>query len=242
MTKHQTFTLGIIPARGGSKGLPGKNLRMLGGKPLIAHTIEAASKAQCLDRVIVSTDDQAIADIAIQWGAEVPFMRPKYLAEDTTAMVPVLRHAVEEMERAEGKIINPVVLLQPTSPFRTSEDIENCVELFAHLNPDVVFSAQRSQVSPYYNLVECDEEMPWIKLCNEGENVLWRRQDAPSTWISHGSVIAYDRKALFTHDQHLWMPRKAIYEMPEERICDIDTERDLMWAEFLLSVKGTTVK
>jgi N-acylneuraminate cytidylyltransferase len=150
-------------------------------------------------------------------------------------MVPVLRHAVLEMEQLENRRVNPIVLLQPTSPFRTVEDIDACIELFFKLDPEVVFSAQRAIASPYYNLVERIEDTPWVRLCKESKEVLWRRQDAPAAWISHGAVIVYEREALFFYEQHLWMKRKAVFEMSEERIFDIDSERDLKWAEFLLT-------
>lgn len=228
------FILGVIPARGGSKGLIEKNIRPLMGKPVIAYTIEAAQKSKYLTYTVVSTDDSEISRIALEHGANVPFTRPSELAEDDSPMVPVLRHAVEIVEDQKDRTVDIVVLLQPTSPLRATEDIDACITRFLDLNPEVLFSALRSEANPYYNLVENRPNTPWIKLCKKPKKVLNYRQEAPPIWTSHGAVIVYDRKALFKYDHHLRMQETAIFEMPEERILDIDSERDLVLAEFLL--------
>src|SRR6476661_7928333 len=115
--------LGLIPARGGSKGIPGKNTRVLGGKPLLAYTALAAQKAEICSRLIISTDSEQIAEVAKQWKVEVPFLRPADLAEDATPMLPVILHAISEMEKA-GFIADAVLLLQPTAPFRRPQDLQ----------------------------------------------------------------------------------------------------------------------
>ena len=120
-------TLALIPARSGSKRLPGKNIKDLGAKPLIAHTIEAALQSTAVDCVVVSTDDEAIAAVAQHWGAEIPFMRPSELAKDTTPDRPVLQHALDWLENNEGLAFDLLVLLRPTTPFKTAELIDRCV-------------------------------------------------------------------------------------------------------------------
>jgi len=150
MIKGQTV-VGVILARGGSKGLPGKNLARLGGRPLIAHTILAARGARTLDRVILTTDSPEIAAVGRRYGAEVPFLRPARLARDTAHTPPVIEHAVRHLERREGYRVDIVVTLQPTSPFRHPEDIDRGVRMLAG-NPrlDSVISVKETAVPPYW--------------------------------------------------------------------------------------------
>jgi len=132
------YILGIIPARGGSKSVPKKNIRLLAGKPLIAYTIETAQKCKMLDRTVISTDDDEIADVAKKYGGDVPFMRPEELALDSSPMVPALQHAVSFIEKNENVRVGMVVLLDPTSPFRRIEDIEECIKKLERENVDSV--------------------------------------------------------------------------------------------------------
>lgn len=144
MKRKQTKTLSIIPARGGSKGLPRKNLRLLAGKPLVAYPIEAAKNCRLIDRVIVSTDDQEIAEIARQYGAEVPFLRPEELGGDLVTSEQVLNHALDWLEKNEGYIPDIVVYLQPTDVFRTQYMVDEVVKrMLADENLDTVFCAYR---------------------------------------------------------------------------------------------------
>lgn len=122
--------IAIIPARGGSKGLPGKNIKFLNGKPLIAYTIEAALKAKHVHRVIISTDDLEIADTAKKYGAEVPFMRPEYLATDDALAIDVYKYTLSRLSETEGTIITDFMVLQPTSPLRTATDIDKAITIF----------------------------------------------------------------------------------------------------------------
>ena len=123
--------LGIIPARGGSKGIPKKNIAQLSGKPLIAYTINAALKSKLLTKVIVSTDDKKIADIAKEYGCEVPFIRPESLSGDDVLTYPVLKHAIEFLQENNHEKYDAILLLQPTSPFRSSKDIDNAINLLS---------------------------------------------------------------------------------------------------------------
>ena len=132
--------IAIIPARGGSKGLPGKNIRPLNGKPLIAYAIEAALKAKNIDRVIISTDDEEIAKIAVEYGAELPFMRPEFLASDTAQAVDNYIYTIGRLEEESGEKIDAFVVLQPTSPLRIAEDVDGAVDLFLQKDADSVIS------------------------------------------------------------------------------------------------------
>ena len=127
--------LAIIPARGGSKGVPRKNIRELGGKPLIAYTIEAAIASSYIDKLIVSTDDKEILETSHKWGAEVPFLRPTELATDTAKAIEVVKHALLEMENLNNQEYPVVVYLEPPAPFKTTKDIDACIELFFEKNP-----------------------------------------------------------------------------------------------------------
>ena len=144
--------LGLIPARGGSKGVPGKNLRTVGGKPLIAWTVSAAHRAKTLDRVILSTDDAEIAEVARAYDCDVPFMRPAELATDDAAMLDVVRHAIRSLEET----YDYVVLLQPTSPLRTAGDIDAAVELCHGDQAATCVSVCEPEKSPFWNYYRCD--------------------------------------------------------------------------------------
>jgi N-acylneuraminate cytidylyltransferase len=231
---QESFILGVIPARGGSKGLPRKNIRPLAGRPLIAYTIEAAQKSRHLTYTVVSTEDAEIARVARDCGAEAPFVRPAELARDDTPIFPVLRHATQEVEAQKKVRADLVLLLQPTTPFRTGEDIDACIERFFELDAEVVMTAKASEASPYYNLIEMIPDTPWVRLCKPPEKVLNRRQEAPKAWTVHSGVYVYSREALYSYEHHLRMKRAAVYEMPDVRILDIDSEQDLMFAEWLM--------
>lgn len=230
----EPYILGVIPARGGSKGLPRKNIRLLGGKPLIAYVIEASRASTRLTRSVVSTEDDEIARVARSLGGDVPFKRPQVLALDETPIFPVLKHATEQVELEEGRRVDVILLLQPTTPFCEPADIDTCIDRFFDLQADVIMTAKQSEASPYYNLIEQDGDSPWIRLCDPPERVLHRRQEAPNSWTVHSGAYVYSREALYGYDHHLRMPRAGIVELPDERILDIDTEMDLQFAEFLM--------
>jgi len=223
--------IAIIPARGESKGIPRKNIRLLAGKPLIVHTIETALKCKLLYRVIVSTDDKKIADISKKHGAEVPFMRPKELALDSTPMEPVLQHAVSHIEQNEKSHIDIVVLLQPTSPFRKVSDIENCIKKLKNEKADSVVTVCEAEYNPYFVMmkIQNDNLVPFLKT----EKPITRRQDAPKVYRLNGAVYAVRRDVLMNENKLFTGNTRAVI-MPQERSIDLDSQLDFEFAEFLI--------
>ena len=224
--------LGVITARGGSKGIPGKNIKLLGGKPLIAYTIESAKKSKLITHLIVSTDDEKIADVCRQYGADVPFIRPKELAQDTTPHLPVMQHAIKFMEEKLGIVFDYAVILQPTSPFRTAEDIDGTIQKLIDTGADSAVS-----------LVEFDKSMHPMKAKKlEGDKVLSycleevegiRRQDIPIAYRRSGAVYAMKRDLLLK-DNRLYGDFVVGYIVPKERSIDIDEPIDWIRAEYML--------
>ena len=222
--------LGLVPARGGSKGVPGKNIRKVSGKPLIAYAIECGLKCPSIDHVIVSTDNKMIADIAEEFGAEVPFMRPSEIASDIAPMLPVMQHAIVNSEKFYGSMVDYLVLLDPTGPLRVVDDIENCIKLCRETGCDAVISGSTAHRNPYFNMVR--ENGGYVHLvCLSGESI-GRRQDAPLVYDLNTVVWVYTRNALI--DKKARIPEKTrLYLVPSERAIDIDTEFDFQILEFL---------
>ena len=228
--------LGVIPARGGSKGLPGKNLRELGGVPLIVHTIRAARGSALLSDFIVSTDDPAIAEVARAHGAGVPFLRPADLATAEVPVWPAVRHAAEQWERQAARRAEAVVMLQPTSPLRTAQDIDACIERFMELKAKMCVSVFIPRDSPYFNMVEMDaDSAPFVRPCSPRMLNTSRRQEAPRVYALNGAVYVIERAALDHLENQFRLERLAICEMPWERSVDIDSLEDFALAEWLLS-------
>lgn len=234
MTGRPTV-LGIIPARGGSKGLPNKNILPLAGKPLIAHTIAAALAARLLDKVIVSTDHEGIAEKARQYGADVPFIRPSELAQDDTAIYPVLAHAVRWLEQHEGYSPDYVMLLQPTSPLRNTEDIDSAVRLALEKDADGVVSLSSLKHHPYWTKgVSTDGRIvDFIPLDSPLEVSYNRRQDLPEAYALNGAIYLVRRPVLL-EKQTFYTDRTYAYIMPPERSIDVDSSWDLHIAELIL--------
>ena len=223
--------IAIIPARGGSKTIPRKNIKLLAGKPLIVYTIETALKSKLLDRVIVSTDDEEIAVISKKHGAEVPFIRPRELALDTTPMLPVLQHAVSYVERNGKSHVDIVVLLQPTSPFREVSDIKNCIEKLKNEKVDSVVTVCEAEHNPYFAMMKFqnDNLMPLLKT----EKPITRRQEAPKVYRLNGAVYAVRRNVLINENKIFTDNTKAVI-MSQERSIDLDRPIDFEFAEFLI--------
>lgn len=225
------IVLGVIPARGGSKGIPDKNLVPVAGKPLIGWTCEAARQSGSLTDVLVTTDDPRIADAARQHGVTRIITRPAPLAADDTPMLPVLRHAVEEFERS-GSRVDVVVLLQPTSPLRRARHIDAAVELLSGLDADCVVSV--TEVPHHFSpvsvmAVESGRLTPY----GNGSTAV-RRQDKPQLYARNGpAVLAISRAALFEHDSLYAGDCRPLVMAPEESI-DIDSAWDLELAGFAL--------
>ena len=226
--------LAVIPARGGSKGVSRKNIREIHGKPLIAYSLQSAMDAgDVLYKTIVSTDDPEIAAISKNWGGEVPFMRPEELSRDQTPMVPVIKHAIFEMEQRERVTFDCVLLLQPTAIFRTGEDIRKSVSLMKKGGCDSVISVvQVFSTHPILMKKIVDDELvPYCIIEKEGT----RRQDyQPPAYMRNGAIYLSKRVNIMDHDS-LWGKTIRPYVMPEERSLNIDSEFDLKMAEFILS-------
>lgn len=218
--------LGIIPARGGSKGVPGKNIRIIAGKPLIAWTIEEAKKSKYIDRLVVSTDDREIADIAKCFGGEVPFLRPETLARDDTPGVAPVIHALMEIPGYDY-----VVLLQPTSPLRSCFDVDGCIESCVFNNAPACVSVVQPDKSPYWSYELKDGFLsPLLKT----EMSAMRRQDLPSVVSLNGAVYIARTEWLLEMNTFISAETTA-FEMSKERSLDIDTELDFKVCELLLS-------
>ncbi len=223
--------LGIITARGGSKGIPGKNLKLLGGRPLLDFSIDAANDTP-LDRLILSTEDQKIADVARSLGCDVPFMRPAELARDETPHLPVIQHATRWLLEHENYQPDVVLILQPTSPLRSSADIAAALRMLELSGADSVVSV--SEVSAHAH------PMRMLRVDDQGNAVLFatgqpvrkrinRRQDLPKAWVMNGAVYACRTEVLFAAEPSLYGDRVVAYPMPAERSISIDTLED--WAE-----------
>ena len=222
--------LGVITARGGSKGISGKNIKMLGGKPLMAYTIEAAKKSKHITHLIVSTDDGHIARIARDYGADVPFMRPEELAQDTTAHVPVTQHALRFMEEKLGLTFDFAVILQPTSPFRTPEDIDATLEKLISSDADSAVSLVEVPSSEHpvkMKKLENGKVFPYCIPEIEGT----RRQDMPLAYKRSGAVYAMKRDILMKG--HLYGKYVVGHIVPRERSIDIDYPFDWIKAEYM---------
>lgn len=227
--------LGIIPARGGSKGLPGKNLMPLAGQSLVARAAAAARDSGVVDRVILTTDSAAIADEGRRAGIDVPFMRPAALAADDTPMLPVLRHVVETLE-ADGWIAEIIVLLQPTSPLRQPEHLRDAVTRLRQSGADSVVSVVEvpRHLSPDYVMRVVGEELkPFLP---EGERTT-RRQDARVAYVRDGTVYAFWRETLMRHDS-IYGSRCLPLIIPAEESVTIDVPADWAAAERLLQERA----
>lgn len=226
---HRMNILGVITARGGSKGIPQKNIKPLAGKPLIAWTIEAAKKSALITHLIVSTDDFDIASIAETYGIDVPFMRPKELAQDETPHLPVMQHAVREMETREKIIFDYVVILQPTSPFRRPEYIDETLKVLVNEKTDSAVTLYELPNSFHPVRVKKIEGGRVVPYCmEEPENA--RRQDYPVAYKRSSDVYAMTRVCLMEKGQ-LYGQTIAGYVVPKERVIDIDTPTDWVVAE-----------
>jgi CMP-N-acetylneuraminic acid synthetase len=229
--------LGLIPARGGSKGLPGKNVRLLGGKPLLAYTAEAAQAAAGLSRLVLSTDDEAIAAVGRECGLEVPFLRPPELARDDTPMLPVVRHAVAELERAEpASRFDAVCLLQPTTPFRRAGDIDACIALLEEQEADTVVTVRPvpSAYNPHWVFFADDRGR--LRLSTGESMPIPSRQALPPAFHRDGAVYVIRRETL---DQNrLFGPVIAGLVSAGPEYVNIDGADD--WARAEALVGGST--
>lgn len=218
----------IIPARGGSKGVPRKNIKLLNGKPLIHYTIEAAQKLFNNECICISTDDEEIKSVAEEKGLKVPFLRPKELASDKSGTHEVLIHAIEYYEK-RGYSPDVIILLQPTSPFRQSKHISEALKLYSN-NIEMVVSVKETKSNPYYVLFEEDEK-GYLEKSKEG--FFLRRQDCPRVWELNGAI--YIIKVASLKEKSIgYFEKKIKYEMNELSSLDIDNQFDWKLAELML--------
>lgn len=221
--------LALIPARGGSKGIPRKNIRSLAGKPLIAHTINAARQANGIDRVVVSTDDPEIAAVARHWGAEVPFLRPPDLATDTTPGIDPVLHALDLIPEATR-----LLLLQPTSPMRTAADIEGILAFQSQHNCPSVVSVSASAKHPQWMIhLKANHQIDPVLPAPPADT----RQQLDTVYAFNGALYLCNRDWLQNHRSFVG-PGTLGYPMPTERSVDIDTPLDWLWAETLMQHAG----
>lgn len=224
--------IGLITARGGSKAIPRKNIKPLAGKPLIAWTIQAALASRRVERVIVSTDDDEIAQVAREWGAEVPFMRPPELAEDDSPHHDVVIHAMRWLEsQPAAPPPDYVMLLQPTSPLRTAEDIDGAVALAAERDADAVVSVCPAHHHPYFSK-QIAPDGRLLDFMERPEGYL-PRQKLPPVYSLNGAIYLVRRKILLERDDW-YTDRTYAYIMPPERSVDIDSPWDLHLVELIL--------
>lgn len=236
LDKHKVVC--VIPARGGSKGVPRKNIKPLAGKPLIAYTIEQSLQSKYIDRTIVSTEDSEIADISKQYGAEVPFMRPDALAGDQVATVDVLLQAINWLEEEDKYNFDILVLLHTTTPLRAVKDIDSCIKMLVEAKADNVFSVTEAHRNPYFNMVEVDDN-GIATLAKKGD--FTTRQSAPKVYDMNSSIYVWCKDVL-KNEKKIFLKKSHIYVMPKERSIDIDDNFDFKIAEFLITNKSLIVE
>jgi len=232
LMNNKPLILAVITARGGSKGIPGKNIKPLGGKPLIVYSIEAAKRSKLITHAIVSTDDEAIAKVAREFEAEVPFLRPAELSGDEVPHLPVMRHAIEFMEGKLGVKFDYGVILQPTSPFRLPDDIDETLRKLI-----------KNKADSAVTLVDVGNDHPLKAKKLQGDRVLpfcmpepegTRRQDLPRAYRRSGAVYAM-RRDLLIKDNRLYGNFIVGHVVPAERSIDIDTPFEWFRAEWMLN-------
>ena len=229
------MNVAIIPARGGSKRIIKKNVKLFLGKPIIAYSIENAINSLIFDKVIVSTDDDEIARIAIEYGAEVPFMRPEELARDDSPEWLAWRHALNYLLEAEGSLPEVMVSIPTTAPLRSPLDIENCLDEYEKGGADMVITVTDAHRSPYFNMVRGNEDGS-VSLVIPPKKTLARRQDTPTVYDMATVSYVANPEFVMMHQSHFEGKVRAVH-VPLERAIDIDTLMDFRMAEFFLSQK-----
>ncbi len=227
------FVLGAIFARGGSKGIPRKNIRLLNNKPLIAYAIETGLSVELIDKLIVSTDDKEIAAVARDYGGEVPFMRPAELATDDSPEILSWKHAVDCCEKMEQRNIDVLVSIPTTSPLREANDIERCLRTLLESDADAVITVSESERNPYFNMVRIDGE-GYARLAIDANSNIGHRQNAPKifdiTTVAYAVRVPFLKKA-----RYLFEGKIKTVMVPKERALDIDTLLDFEIAEFFIN-------
>lgn len=223
-----------ITARGGSKGVKDKNLRQLAGKPLLGWSVEQAKASGLFDAIVINSDSEAILETGKAYGADLALKRPDELASDTAAKIPAIRWGVEEAERILGLRFDTCVDLDATSPLRDVSDIKGAVALL-EAGAGIVITAAPSRRSPYFNMVELDETGA-ARLVKPLDKATVRRQDAPKCFDMNASIYVWEREVLAAEDK-LFLPTTKLFEMPEIRSMDIDSELDFQMVSYLFEQK-----
>ena len=224
--------IALICARGGSKGVPKKNIKPLGGVPLIGWSINIAKKIDKISRIIVSTDSEEIAEVAKNYGAEVPFIRPSELSKDNSSEWQVWQHALCYLEENNEEFLDGLIILPPTAPLRDVEDIEKCISEYEKGNVDLVITTSDAHRNPYFNMV-IKNENNFCSLAIKGKKIV-RRQDAPKVYDM--TTVAYVVTPDYVHKYNgIFEGLVRSVNIPIERSIDIDTPLDFKIAEFLLS-------
>ncbi|WP_204742202.1 acylneuraminate cytidylyltransferase family protein [Glaciihabitans arcticus] len=213
-----------ITVRAGSKGVPGKNLRVIAGVPLFGHSVRQAAESGLFDEVVVTTDSQEILDLAPSFGATDIVVRPPHMATDTAGKVQAIAHAVLEIEERRGVRFDTSVDLDATSPLRTVDDIRAAVALFDASDVDSLITGSEARRNPYFNLVELQPDGT-VAVSKTPDAAVLRRQDAPRSFDMNGSIYVWKRNSLIENPV-VFFPSTIIYEMPQERSQDIDSEHD----------------
>lgn len=223
--------LTIIAARRDSKGIPGKNWKLLGGKPLIQWSVEAAMAVSEPQDICITTNSDEVIEIAERCGLKVPFVRPEHLCTDTATSRDAILHAVDYYRNEKGRDYDVILQLQPTSPFRTADQIRGCLEVFANYNPEMVLTAYTPNLNPYYNLYSEDAD-GYIHRAIQSDYT--RRQDCPPVYALNGSIYVYSVEAIRQKEIHQF--RQVMkFLVPAKYGVDLDTEEDWDLAEFLIS-------
>lgn len=226
--------LATICVRGGSKGVPGKNIKLLNGKPLLAYTIECAKRSGLIDDVIISTDDQHIADVAKSFGASVPFLRPAELASDSASKWPVFIHALEFYEAMHNVKVDYLVDLDVTVPLKTEMDIDGAIQLALNSpDADVIITGYEPERNPYFNMMEITPD-GFAEIVKKTAKPIVRRQDAPEVYSLSPAAYVVKRSALYDYEH--WSKAKCkVFPIPRERAMDIDTEIDFEIIKILMN-------
>lgn len=221
-----------ITVRAGSKGVPGKNLRVVAGRPMFAHSVAQAAATGLFDEVVVSSDSEEILALAPEYGATGIVRRPPEMATDTAGKVPAIAHAVRTTEQRTGQTYEVCVDLDATSPLRTLDDIRTAVRMFEESDAASLITGAEARRNPYFNLVE-EQPDGTVAVSKQPDDAVLRRQDAPRCFDMNGSIYVWRRESLL-EDQVVFLPSTILYEMPAERSVDVDSEFDFRIVEWLM--------
>lgn len=222
-----------ITVRAGSKGVPGKNLRMVAGRPMFGHSVAQAAATGLFDEIVVSSDSEQILALAPQFGATGVVRRPTEMATDTAGKVPAIAHAVSSTEQRTGQTFEVCVDLDATSPLRTVDDIRTAVRMFEESDAESLITGAEARRNPYFNLVE-EQRDGTVAVSKQPDDAVLRRQDAPRCFDMNGSIYVWRRESLL-EDQVVFLPSTILYEMPADRSIDVDSEFDFRIVEWLMA-------